>query len=153
MDSELCGRKPEERSHGEVVGAAVVDSKQFCEIIQGEKSVTGIKAFLILSVAAFYLAIMSRRIGPDEFMANAKFCSRCFKESRKIPFTVGKTIGKLKAVVCLDAFHPDTPACIPLKQLFQEISGVVEQFGFGVGAEDGFSGESQKTDTFQNQTS
>ena len=38
-------------------------------------------------------------------------------------------------------------------QLFQEISGVVEQFGFGVGAEDGFSGESQKTDTFQNQTS
>ena len=40
-----------------------------------------------------------------------------------------------------------------ITQLFQEISGVVEQFGFGVGAEDGFSGESQKTDTFQNQTS
>lgn len=40
-----------------------------------------------------------------------------------------------------------------ITQLFQKISGVVEQFGFGVGAEDGFSGESQKTDTFQNQTS
>ena len=39
-----------------------------------------------------------------------------------------------------------------IAQLFQEVSGVVEQFGFGIGAEDGFSSKSQKADTFQNQT-
>lgn len=115
-----------------------MDSKLFCEIIQGEKTVTGIKAFLILSVAAFYLAIVSRRIGPNQFVANAKFCSRCFKESRKIPFTVGKTIGKLKAVVGLDTFYPNAPACIPLRQLFQKISR-------GIGGLFRISGEKPQT--------
>ena len=138
MDSELCGRKPEERPHGEVVGAAVVDGKLFCEVLQGIKAVAGIKAYLIFSVAAFYLAIVSGRIGPNQFVADAKFCSRCFKESRKIPFTVGKTIGKLKAVVGLDTFYPNAPACIPLRQLFQKISR-------GIGGLFRISGEKPQT--------
>lgn len=39
-----------------------------------------------------------------------------------------------------------------IAQLFQEVSGIVEQFGFRIGAEDGFSSKSQKADAFQNQT-
>ena len=34
---------------------------------------------------------------------------------------VGEAIGKFKAVIRLDALHSDTPAGIPLEQLFQEI--------------------------------
>ena len=101
----------------------------FCEVLQG------IKAYLIFSVAAFYLAIVSGRIGPNQFVADAKFCSRCFKESRKIPFAVGKTIGKFKAVICLDAFDPNAPACIPLRHLFQKVGGGIGRL-FRVGSQE-----------------
>ena len=53
MDSELGGRKPIERSHRKVVGAAVMDGELFCKIIQG------IKAFLVFPVAALYLPIVA----------------------------------------------------------------------------------------------
>ena len=39
-----------------------------------------------------------------------------------IPFTVGKTIGKFKAIVNLDIFRTDTSAGIPLYQPFQKVS-------------------------------
>ena len=34
LDSELIGRKPVKRSHGQVVGTAIVDGKLICEIVQ-----------------------------------------------------------------------------------------------------------------------
>ena len=34
LDSELVGRKPVKRPHGQVVGTAIVDSKLLCEIVQ-----------------------------------------------------------------------------------------------------------------------
>ena len=40
-----------------------------------------------------------------------------------------------------------------ITQLFQEISGVVEQFCFGIGAKYGFSGKSQQANALKNQTS
>src|SRR5699024_8702017 len=43
------------------------------------------------------------------------------KQSREIPLAVGETIGKFKAIIRLDAFHADSPARIPLEQLFQKI--------------------------------
>ena len=55
MDSEVKRRKPVKRPHREVVGAAVVDSELFCEIIQREEGMTGIEAFLVFSVTAFHL--------------------------------------------------------------------------------------------------
>ena len=36
-----------------------------------------------------------------------------------------------------------------IAQLFRKSAGIVEQFGFRIGAEDGFSSKSQKTDAFQ----
>ena len=72
MDSELCGREPAKRPHGEVVGATVVDSKLLCEIVQRVKAVAGVKAFLVLPVAAFYFAIMAGRVGTDELMPDSQ---------------------------------------------------------------------------------
>ena len=121
LDSELIRRKPAKRSHGEVVGAAVVDSKLHCKVIQREKAAAGVKAFLILAVAALHFAVVARRIGPDELVADTQLGGGGLKQSREIPLAVGKTVGELKSIVSLDTFHADTPAGVPLEQLFQEI--------------------------------
>ena len=123
LDSEFVWRKPTKRSHGEVVGAAVVDSELPGKVVERVKTVTGIETFLILPVTSLHLAVVARRIGPDELVADTQLCGGGLKQSREIPLAVGKTIGKFQSVVSLDTFHADTSAGIPLEQLFQEIGG------------------------------
>ena len=123
LDSEFVRRKPTKRSRGEVVGAAVVDSELSGEVIQGVKTVAGIEAFLVLTVAALHLAVVARRIRPDELVADTQLGGGGLKQSREIPLAIGKSVGKFKTVVGLDTFHADSPAGIPLEQLFQEIGG------------------------------
>ena len=123
LDSEFVRRKPTKRSHGEVVGAAVVDSELHCKVIQGEKAAAGVKAFLILAVAALHLAVVARRIRPDELVVDTQLGGSGLKQSREIPLAVGEAVGKFKAIIRLDTFHAYTSACIPLEQLFQKISG------------------------------
>ena len=123
LDSELIRRKPAKRSHGEVVGTAIMDSELPGEVIQGVKAAAGVKAFLILAVAALHFTVVARRIGPDELVADTQLCGGGLKQSREIPLAVGKTVGELKSIVSLDTFHADTSAGIPLEQLFQEIGG------------------------------
>ena len=48
----------------EVVGAAVVSSELLGEVIEGVETVTGVKALLVLAVAARHLAVVARRVGP-----------------------------------------------------------------------------------------
>ena len=107
LDSELGGRKPAEGPHGQVVGTAVVDSELLCEIIQRIEGVARIKSLLIFAVAALNLAVVPGRIRTNELVPNAQFGSRLFKQRRKISLAARKTVGKLKAVVRLDAFHLD----------------------------------------------
>ena len=83
----------------------------------------GIETFLVLPVAALHLAVVARRVGTDEFVSDAQSGGSDFKESGQIFLAVGEAVGELKAIVCLDTLHPDTPAGIPLDQLFQEIGG------------------------------
>ena len=59
LDSELTRRKPTERPHGEVVGAAVVDGEQLFKVVERIEAVAGIKSFLILPVAAFHFAVVA----------------------------------------------------------------------------------------------
>lgn len=47
-----------------------MDSKLFSEVVEGEKTVTGIEAFLIFSVTAFYLAVVAWSIGTNEFVTD-----------------------------------------------------------------------------------
>ena len=63
LDKELERRKPAKGSHRKVVGAAVMDSKLLVKVIKREKAVTGIKALLVLPVAAFHLAIVAGCVG------------------------------------------------------------------------------------------
>ena len=93
-----------------------MDSKLLVKVIKREKAVTGIKALLVLPVAAFHLAIVAGCVGTDELVADTQLSGGGFKESRQVPFTVGETIGELKSVVGLDTLHPDAPAGIPFDQ-------------------------------------
>ena len=93
-----------------------MSSKLFLKISQGEKRVERIKVFLVFSVAAFHLAIMSGSIRADQFMLNPQLSGGFLKKGLDIPFAVGKTVGKFKAVVGLDTFHTNPPAGIPPHQ-------------------------------------
>ena len=100
-----------------------MDGKLLFEVRKGIKAAAGIETLLVLTVAALYLAIVPRGVRSDELMTDAKLLRGCLEQGRQIPFAVGETVGKLKAIVRLHTLHPDAPACIPLHQLFQEISG------------------------------
>ena len=90
-----------------------MDGELLCEIVQRTEGVAGVKAFLILTVAALHLTIMPRSIWANELMPDAKLGSSPFKQRRQIAFAVGKAIGELKAIVRLDTFHLDTAASMP----------------------------------------
>ena len=49
------------------------------EVIQGIKAAAGVKAFLILAVAALDLAVVARRVRTDQFMPDIQFGGRFFK--------------------------------------------------------------------------
>lgn len=70
LDKELKRRTPSKRSHRKIVGAAIMDSKLLLKISQGEERVARIEAFLIFSVTALHLAVMSGSIRADQFMLN-----------------------------------------------------------------------------------
>ena len=93
-----------------------MNGKLFVKVSQREERVGRIKAFLVLSVAALYLAIMSGRVRTDQLVPDAQLSGSFLKKSLNVPFAVGKTVGKLKTVVSLDAFHADASAGIPLHQ-------------------------------------
>ena len=100
-----------------------MDSELLGEVIEGVETVTGVKALLVLPVAALHLAVVARRIGPDELVVDTQLGGSGLKQSREIPLAVGEAVGKFKAIIRLDTFHAYTSACIPLEQLFQKISG------------------------------
>ena len=102
-----------------------MDSKLLCEVIQGVKTVGGIEAFLVLPVATLHLAVVAGSVGADELMSDAQRGSGGLKEGRQIPLAVGKAVGKLKAIVGLDALHSDAPAGVPADQLFEKVGGRV----------------------------
>ena len=100
-----------------------MDGELLCKVIQGVKAVAGVKAFLVLPVAALHFAVVAWGIGTDELVADAEPGSGSLKQCGQIPLGIRKTIGELKAIICLNTFHLNSPTSIPFEQLFQEIGG------------------------------
>lgn len=63
----------------------------------------GIEPFVILSMAAFHLPVMSGRIGADHFMPYPMFLQAFLKKGWLIPMR-SKTVGELRSIVRLDTF-------------------------------------------------
>ena len=85
------------------------------KVIKRIEEMGGIEAFLVRTVAAFNLAIVPRSIGPNKFVVNSKFSSSFLEQCRQIPSAGRETIGEFKTVVCLNALHFDSAACIPFR--------------------------------------
>lgn len=85
LNRELNRRKPAKRPHGKVVGTAIMDAKLLGTIIERVKNIAGIEAFLVLTMAAFHLAVVPGSIGTDEFVTNTQALRSRFKQSGYIP--------------------------------------------------------------------
>ena len=96
--------------------------------------------FLVLSVPALHLSVVTERIGTIEYVAYLQLGSRSLKQGLQIPLAVGKSVGKLESVVRLDTLHPDTPAGIPLAQSIQKVGRRVGAL-LGVGIQEAQAGE------------
>ena len=82
----------------------------------------GVKALLILTVAAFNLSIVPWGVWTDQFMPDTQLSGRPLKQSRQVMLTAGEAIGKLGTVVRLDTLHLDPAARIPRGQSAKKIS-------------------------------
>ena len=100
-----------------------MDRELLCKIVQRVERVTGVKALLILPVAAFHLAVVPGRIGTDQFMPISQLGGRLLKQRRQVTFVAGKTVGKLKAVVRLDALHFSAGNSLILRMTRNRLSG------------------------------
>lgn len=92
-----------------------MDSKLLGKVIKRIEEMGGIEAFLVLTVTALNLAIVSRSIRTNKFVANSKLSSSFLKQCRQIPPAGGETIGEFKAIVCLNALDLDSAACVPFR--------------------------------------
>ena len=118
---ELSGRTPKERPHRSVVRVGVMDGELSGEILEGEETTGGVEAPLVLSVATFHLAVMPWCVRTNELVADAQLSGGFLKQGRDVPLAFGKPIGKLKAIVGLNALNRDAPSSIPLDEPFGEI--------------------------------
>ena len=74
-------------------------------------------------MAAFHLAVVSWGIRSNQLVTNAFACKRSFEQRRDIALAVGKPVGKLKTVVCLNALDLDASPLIPKEGALDEIGG------------------------------
>lgn len=100
----LLRRTPAKRSHWEaVVIPAVINLKLLRKVLKRIEGMSGIEALVILPVAPLYLAVMSWRIRPDQFVADAVAFQMHLKKSRSVA-ACGKAVGELRTIVRLDTF-------------------------------------------------
>ena len=64
-----------------------------------------VKSFLVFSIAAFYLAIVSWSVRLNELQLNAQNLRGQFKGSLAFGLVVDQAVCKLEAVVCLNALY------------------------------------------------
>ena len=81
----------------------------------------GIEAFLILTMAALHLAVVARRVGPDQLVPDAQLGGSFLEQRGQIALAVGETVGKLETVVRLDTLHFYASAGVPRPQPAQEV--------------------------------
>ena len=82
-------------------------SELFGKAIQRVKAIARIKSLLILPMAALHLAVVQMPNSAAVALYRVADLACCWK-----------TVGEFKAVIRLDALHPDAPVCIPLNQPF-----------------------------------
>ena len=67
----ITRRSPSERSHRAGVAATLVGSELPTKVGERVEAVVGVEAFLVFTVTAFDLAVMTGCIGPNKLVENA----------------------------------------------------------------------------------
>lgn len=67
-------------------------------------------------------------------MPDAQLSSGFLKKGGDILLAVGEAVSKLKAIVCLNTFHMDSPAGVPFHQALEEVSGGIGRL-LGIGSQ------------------
>ena len=98
-----------------------MSGKLFFKVFKRIERMAGIEPFLILTVAALDLAVVSRCIRTNQLVANAQLGGGFLKQRGQIALAVRKTVGKLEPVVRLDALHLYASAGVPRPQPAQEV--------------------------------
>ena len=81
----------------------------------------GIKALIVLPVAAFHLAVVPGCIGTYQFMSYPMFLKAKLEKGGPVRAAVGtETLGKLLSVICLDTLNGTGES---LQQMFQKLCG------------------------------
>ena len=122
----ISGGSPLKRAHRSAVAGSLVSSELGTKVGKGKETMGIVETFLVFAMAAFDLAVVAGRIGANELVADAQLFGSCFKERFAVALTVGETVGKLKTVVSLDAFHFDSA---PLESR----NNLPEKVGRGIG--------------------
>ena len=97
------------------------------EVCKRIEAMRVVEATLILTVAALYLAIVTRGIGANQLVLNAQLYSGLLKERDQFTVGLSKAVGKLKSVVSLDTFDGEA---VP----FEESICFLQKVRRGVGA-------------------
>lgn len=90
-----------------------MDSKVFLKIVERVKTVAEIKTFLVVSVTAFDLSVMTWFVKTDQLVANVQLVNSKLKKGGNITLSIGKPVGQCKSIVSLNTLYPDTFTCIP----------------------------------------
>ena len=123
MDTkELAGREPVKRAHGKAVAAILVGSELPTKIGERVEGMGVVETFLVFAVAAFHLAVVPWGVRADQLVTDAFAGQRCFKQSRNIALAVREAVGKLKAVVCLNALDLNPLPFVPKDSTLGKIS-------------------------------
>ena len=93
-----------EWAHRKFVAVSLVGSELPTKVVEGIERVLVVKAFLVFAVAAFHLAIVTRRIRPDKLVADPQLLQCRFKKSWLVP-GCRKPVGKLQTIIGLNALY------------------------------------------------
>ena len=98
-------RLPVEWSHREIVVLSLADGQLLYEAIERIKLMRCIKLFVILSMTAFHLAVMSGRERPNLLVLYSQLSQCLLKECLCLSFAIAHLVGELKSIIRLDAHY------------------------------------------------
>ena len=117
-------RVPKQRTHGKIIVLLLPDSKLVPEVIEGKEGMRSIEFFVILTVTAFYFAVMSGSVRLDQLVTNTKILTGFFEKGQFGSGGVVETVGEFETIVCLDTFD----------QIRELLKAVPEKDGRGISA-------------------
>ena len=71
VTKDLDWRAPAEGTHRKFVAVSLVGSELPAKVVERVEGMLIVKAFLVLPVAAFHLAVVAGRVRPDQLMPDA----------------------------------------------------------------------------------